>query len=109
MAAKVFIVGATGYQGSTLVHALLEHKDKYDITIMSRRESSAAPYKENGCKVIIGDLSNDDVLRHGASQADVVFSLASADDLQPVKTLVDALRPKGAVLLCIACAENFDM
>lgn len=97
MPTSIFVVGATGYQGSTLVHELLEQKGDYDITILSRSESSAAPYKEKGCNVLIGDFEATEVLQRGARGADVVFSLASADDLSPVRTLVEALKPKGAV------------
>lgn len=96
MPASIFIVGATGFQGSTLVQALLEQDEAYKITIMSRSESSAAPYKEKGCGVLIGDFEATNVMQQGAKDADVVFSLASADDLPPVQALVEALRPKGA-------------
>ena len=103
MAVKIFVVGATGYQGSTLVHNLLAHGDKYDITILARSESSAAPYKEKGCKAIIGSFEDDRVLKQGSADADVVFSVASADDLAPVQAMVEALKPKGVTQHACFC------
>ena len=100
MTIKIFVVGATGYQGSTLVHNLLAHTGKYEVTALVRTEQKGADLRELGCKTIVGDLSTTSALQQGAQNADVVFSLASADELAPVQTLVEALKPKGMFRNC---------
>jgi nucleoside-diphosphate-sugar epimerase len=92
---KVLLIGATGYQGGALLLRLLKHRSKYDITALVRSEASAAKLRALGVDPILGSFKDLDLIRKAAEEADVVFSLASADDLEPVQAVVQGLKAKG--------------
>lgn len=90
---KIFITGATGYIGGTVLDKLLHasHQGKWEITALTRSESTIPKFKEIGVTPLIGGLDDTEILTKAASEADVVLHLADADHLPSAKALVQAL------------------
>ncbi|KAI9698829.1 MAG: hypothetical protein M1820_007336 [Bogoriella megaspora] len=75
---KIFITGATGYIGGRITE--LAAPDGYTIRGLSRNEAGDAKVKSRGATPVRGDLTTLDVLKHEASQADIVLHLAFTHD-----------------------------
>jgi len=91
---KIFLTGSSGYIGGTVFSKLLEpaHQGKYDISVLTRSESSIPKYKELGVTPVIGTLDSADILTQAAIDADVVMHFAdSADHLPSAKAFVKGL------------------
>ena len=79
---RAFVTGGTGFVGAHLVQALLRRGD--DVTCLVRSPEKAATLGWRNVRVVRGDLGNQDALRQGCSNADVVYHVAgriSARDL----------------------------
>lgn len=88
--AKLFITGATGYIGGTVLNQLLHssHQGKWDITVLTRSQDTITKFKELGVTPLIGSLEDSEILTKAASEADVVLHFADADHLSAVQALV---------------------
>ncbi|OZB87779.1 MAG: 3-beta hydroxysteroid dehydrogenase [Microbacterium sp. 14-71-5] len=75
---RVFITGATGGIGSAVVAELLS--TGHEVLGLARSDASAARLEAAGGSVLRGDISDPDVLRAGAQQADGVMHLAFGHD-----------------------------
>lgn len=75
---RVFVTGATGGIGSAVVAELLS--TGHEVLGLARSDSSAARLEAAGGSVLRGDISDPDVLRSGAQQADGVMHLAFGHD-----------------------------
>ena len=103
---KVLLIGATGYQGGAVLLRLLKHRGKYEVTALVRTETSAAKLRALGVDPILGSFKDVELLKRAAEEADVVFSLASADDLEPVQAVVQGLKAKGKQQIYICCVAT---
>jgi nucleoside-diphosphate-sugar epimerase len=72
---KVFIIGGTGYLGSVIVERLISAG--HVVTALSRSEASSAKLSDSGAEAILGSLTDIDVLRLAAADADAVVYAAS--------------------------------
>ncbi|KAJ7661706.1 hypothetical protein B0H17DRAFT_320768 [Mycena rosella] len=84
----IFITGATGYIGGTVLSLLLDHKDTdhFNITALMRSAENAEKLKNaTGIEVVVGSHSDLDVVETLASKASVIFSMADCDDLELAK------------------------
>ncbi|KAJ7596376.1 hypothetical protein C8J56DRAFT_1011215 [Mycena floridula] len=95
----IFLAGATGYIGGSVLSILLEHKNRaqFDITAFVRSEDKAAKLKSaTGVNVVVGSHQDLELVEDLASKADVVFSLADADDLELAKTMLKGSKKRYA-------------
>jgi len=95
---KIFLTGATGYIGGSVLSKLLEpsHQGKYDITVLTRSEATISRFKELGVTPLIGTLDSAEILEQAAIGADVVMHFAdSADHLPAAKAIVKGLNTGG--------------
>lgn len=74
----VFVTGATGWIGSTVVDQLLDAG--HEVTGLARSDASAATLENKGAQVRRGDLDDLDSIRTGAAGADAVVHLANKHD-----------------------------
>ncbi|MFF7330348.1 NAD-dependent epimerase/dehydratase family protein [Streptomyces sp. NPDC008150] len=75
---KIFVTGATGWIGSTVVDQLLAAG--HDITGLARSDDSAAALSAKGARALRGDLDDLAGIRAGAEAAEAVVHLANKHD-----------------------------
>ncbi|MEV0646999.1 NAD-dependent epimerase/dehydratase family protein [Phytomonospora sp. NPDC050363] len=91
---KVLVVGATGYIGAAVVHALVTRGDA--VVAMSR--SGKSPHE--GAEGVVGELADTEVLSAAAGEADaVVHATAPTGDESVETAAIDALTRPGRPLL----------
>jgi len=89
-------MGATGYLGGSVVARLLDHPNasSFQITALVRSPAKGTKLETVGLKTIIGSINELDKLERAASEADVVFSIADADDVDSMKATLRGLRKR---------------
>jgi nucleoside-diphosphate-sugar epimerase len=103
---RIFVTGATGYIGSTVVRKLINAG--HQVVGLARSDNGAIILKKAGAEVHRGDLDDFDSLRSGAAAADGVIHLAFRHeaelsnfanslkiDLRAVETMGAALEGSG--------------
>ncbi|KAI0071514.1 NAD-P-binding protein [Panus rudis PR-1116 ss-1] len=96
----IFVVGATGYIGGSVLSRLLAHpgaKD-YDITAIVRNQEKAKKLESFGVKTVVGTFEEYDKLEDLASRAHVVFSMADSDNLPAMQAIIRGLRKRHATV-----------
>ncbi|KAG6860706.1 hypothetical protein C0995_008291 [Termitomyces sp. Mi166 len=96
---SLFLIGASGFIGGTLLTSLLarEDRDRFDITVLIRGEERAVLIREKlGLKTVVADLSDYEVVSAGAENADVVINTANADHPAGAKAIIDGLTKRKA-------------
>jgi len=93
MSTKIFITGATGYIGGSVLAKLLESK-KYDISALVRAPEKAEVLKRHGVKPIVGTLDDADIISQAVFESDVTIEVASSDHLGEAKAIVAGLERK---------------
>ncbi|MBF9069222.1 NAD-dependent epimerase/dehydratase family protein [Streptacidiphilus fuscans] len=99
---RVFITGGTGLIGSAVVAELLS--GGHSVTALARSDASAARAEAAGAGALRGGLTDLDVLRSGAEQADGVIHLAFSNDFSSPEALARAIAEEGAALAAIGDA-----
>jgi len=90
---KVFITGATGYIGGSVLTLLLQSK-KYTITALVRSPEKAALLEKIGVIPLIGDLDDHDKIEKATFESDLVIEVANCDHLGEAKAIVGGLTRK---------------
>lgn len=96
----VFLLGATGYIGGTVLTKLLSlPTPPSTITVLMRDEKKAqaiSQIKTNGTtlKPIMGSLQDLETLTKAAADADIVINTADADDLDATKALIEGMKQR---------------
>ena len=60
---KIFITGATGYIGGSVLTHLLKTPEKYDITALIRSKEQVSKFDSLGVKTVLGDLDSLDLIK----------------------------------------------
>jgi nucleoside-diphosphate-sugar epimerase len=117
---RVFVTGASGHIGSTVVPELV--RAGHEVVGLARSEESAAAVKALGADARLGDLQDLDNLRAAAAEADAVvhlafdhqvafagdFAAAAATDLAVAEALGDALAGTGKTLMAVGAGPSGD-
>jgi nucleoside-diphosphate-sugar epimerase len=93
---RVFVTGGTGTIGSAVVPELLAHG--HTVLALARSDASAQKLADQGAEALRGSLSDLDVLRAGAEQADGVVSLAFGSDYSTAEALAASIAEEGAAM-----------
>ncbi|ORX91089.1 NAD-P-binding protein [Basidiobolus meristosporus CBS 931.73] len=91
---KVFITGATGYIGGSVLTELLKSPGKYTISALVRKKEQGEKLQKLGVTPIYGSLQDLDVLFEASKAADAVVHTANADDLPSAQAIVKGLKAK---------------
>ncbi|CDO74489.1 hypothetical protein BN946_scf184979.g44 [Trametes cinnabarina] len=97
----IFLTGATGYIGGSVLERLLKHpsSNTFDITVIVRNAEKAKILESKfGVNVVIGTHQDLDKLEACAENAHIVFHCADADDLPAAKAILSGLRKRHAKL-----------
>ncbi|KAF5487166.1 Uncharacterized protein CGCS363_v013474 [Colletotrichum siamense] len=91
--AKIFLTGATGYIGGTVLSLLIKSHPEYAIRALVRDSAKGKIITGTfeDVEVVEGDLDSADILAREASNADVILHLASTGHLKSVETIHKAL------------------
>ncbi|KAF8951044.1 hypothetical protein CPC16_009587 [Podila verticillata] len=91
---RVFIIGATGYIGSTVMDLLLKEsaKSRHTFRALVRSPEKAEDVRSIGIEPVLGSLDDSELLEKEASHADIVLSFANSDDLGSVQAILKGLQ-----------------
>ncbi|KAI0360027.1 NAD-P-binding protein [Trametes cingulata] len=93
---KVFLVGATGYIGGSVLTDLLNTKEDstLDITVLTRSPEKAQLFERFGVSTVVGSLDDVEKLEAIAEQSDVVIECADADHIASTKAFLAGFRKR---------------
>jgi nucleoside-diphosphate-sugar epimerase len=92
----VFITGGTGLIGTAVVTELLRHG--HNVVGLARSDASAQALTAAGATTLRGGITDLDVLRAGAAQADGVIHLAFGNDFSSAEAIIRAVVEESAAL-----------
>ncbi|TFK56012.1 NAD(P)-binding protein [Heliocybe sulcata] len=92
----IFLTGATGYIGGTILQRLLSHPkaDTFVINALTRDLNKAAQLSSLGVKTVIGSHSDLDKLEDSAAEADIVITAADCDDVSAATAILRGQKKK---------------
>ncbi|MER5563997.1 SDR family oxidoreductase [Streptomyces sp. NPDC001571] len=96
---RVFVTGATGLIGSTVVAELVGNG--HTVLALARSDASARAAEAAGAEPLRGALAELDVLRTGASRADGVVHLAFGNDFSSPEALAKNVAEESAALAAL--------
>ena len=77
----VFLTGASGYIGSSVLRSLIAHG--HAVTAVVRSDEKAAAVRDAGGTALVEDVTDTDIVERLAHEADAVVHTASAQDVDP--------------------------
>ncbi|KAI0327641.1 NAD-P-binding protein [Cubamyces sp. BRFM 1775] len=98
---SIFLTGATGYVGGSVLQRLLDHPnaDTFDISVIVRNAEKAKILQSKfGANAVVGTHQDLDKLEALAENAHVVFHCADADDVPAAKAILSGLKKRHAKL-----------
>ncbi|KAH9041644.1 hypothetical protein EDB85DRAFT_2071888 [Lactarius pseudohatsudake] len=92
----IFITGATGYIGGSVLQRLLDHpkSDTFEITALVRSVDKAKLLNTLGVNTVVASLSDLDKLTELAAASDVIIHTADADDQKAAKAILHGLKAR---------------
>lgn len=95
---RIFLTGATGYLGGSVLSRLIEHPtyEHTEIWVLIRpsNESKIPVFRSLGVKTVLGTYDDLDLLEDQAAHADIVFACADADNLPGAQAILKGMRMK---------------
>ncbi|EJU04341.1 NADP-binding protein [Dacryopinax primogenitus] len=92
---SVFVIGATGYIGGAVLHALLTNfPGKFKFTALVRNEKDFPALERLGVKCIKGSFETLDIIEHASAEADIVVNAANADALEIAQAVVKGMESR---------------
>ncbi|KAF2175102.1 NAD(P)-binding protein [Zopfia rhizophila CBS 207.26] len=91
MGSKLFITGATGYIGGSILDTIVTNHPEYDITVLLRSVPLNFSTRYPNVKIIKGDYDSFDILAEAASQANVVVHNGNSDHPPSLNALIAGL------------------
>ncbi|KAK4942746.1 hypothetical protein LTR10_017506 [Elasticomyces elasticus] len=88
---SVFLIGP-GFIGRNVVDLLLA--EGYNVTTLVRRESQAAELQKDGVSTVFGTLSDSETITKQTIASDIVFHIATADDLPSVQAVIEGVKSR---------------
>lgn len=95
----VFVTGGTGLIGSAVVSELI--REGHRVTGLARSDASAGALAAVGATALTGGITNLDVVRAGAKQAEGVIHLAFGNDFSSAEAITRAVAEESAALQAI--------
>ncbi|UJR12845.1 hypothetical protein I4U23_017019 [Adineta vaga] len=99
---NIFLTGATGYIGGSILTGLLNHPNASNFkirTLIRGDENRIKKLETLDVISVIGSNDSHDIIENVASQSDVVIHTAnSADDLPSVKSIVSGLNKRTQII-----------
>ncbi|KAF9002122.1 NAD(P)-binding protein [Cyathus striatus] len=91
---NILVLGATGYIGGSVLSQLLNRDDikSLNITALVRSAEKAEKLRNLGVNAVIGSHFDLPLVEKLAKESEVVFSMASADDLEAIQALLKGLK-----------------
>ncbi|KAG1882321.1 hypothetical protein F4604DRAFT_1743478 [Suillus subluteus] len=92
----IFVTGATGYVGGSVLSALLSHPraTSFQITVLTRSPEKVELFNSVGVVAVVGSNQDLEKLTEHARDSDVVIACADADDLQAAKAILLGLKKR---------------
>ncbi|KIY44024.1 NAD(P)-binding protein [Fistulina hepatica ATCC 64428] len=94
--ARIFLTGATGYIGGTILTRLLQRSDAktFHISVLVRDAAKAEKLKSFGVDPVVGSLSDLDIIEAQAALADIVIATADCDDVEAARATLRGLKKR---------------
>jgi len=111
---SIFILGATGYIGGTLLVPLLTEYPSATIVVLVRKPEAGVIVKElapSRITIVQGSHSNLELIQAEAAKADLVINTADCDDVALTKSIIKGLgdrENKGILIHTSGSAVIFD-
>lgn len=77
----VFLTGASGYIGSSVLRSLVAHG--HEVTALVRSDEKAQHVRDAGGRAVVGDVTDTEVVERLLHESDGVVHTASAPDVDP--------------------------
>ncbi|KAF7974324.1 hypothetical protein HWV62_12368 [Athelia sp. TMB] len=103
MSQKIFITGATGYIGGSILHGLVQKfPENVEITALVRNQEKAAKViaAHPHVKIAIGDFTSTEVIEKLAEESNIVIHTES-DNLVPITAIIAGLSQRAAASFLI--------
>ncbi|KAF9443686.1 NAD(P)-binding protein [Macrolepiota fuliginosa MF-IS2] len=93
---KIFITGATGYIGGSVLERLQNHPDasNFEITAIVRSAQKAEGFKKFGINAVVGSFNDAKLLEDLTAAADIVFDTVDADALEAANIMLRGFKRK---------------
>ncbi|KAI9570710.1 hypothetical protein HD554DRAFT_2187866 [Boletus coccyginus] len=93
---QVFVTGATGYVGGSVLDRLLRHSTfaTSEITALVRKADKAPVFESLGVKTVLGSYDDHALLEKQASLSDVVIECADADNAEACAAILRGLKKR---------------
>lgn len=91
MALKVFMTGATGFIGGSVLANLLKHPAKFQVTALVRSPEAAKKLITLNVTPLLGSLDDSELIIKASEETDIVINAANADHLGAVKAIISGL------------------